>query len=125
MALVVTLLVVEDDVMVLDVLEAALSEGGFEVVAAISGHDALARIEAEPARFQAVLTDIRLGAGPDGWAVAQRARELMGAVPILYMSGDSGYEWASRGEPGSVLLPKPFAPARLVTAVSSLINAAA
>ena len=31
-------------------------------------------------------------------------------------------DWASRGVPNSIMLSKPFAPARLVTAVSQLLN---
>ncbi len=120
----VTLLVVEDEPLILELLEGALGDGGFEVVVATNGDDALAKIETDPSRFRAVLTDIRLGAGPDGWAVAQRARELMASMPVVYMSGDSGFEWPSKGVPGSVLLAKPFAPAQLVTAVAALITAA-
>jgi DNA-binding response OmpR family regulator len=120
----VTLLVVEDEPLVLELLEAALSDGGFEVVVAVSGGEALALMEQDPGRFRAVLTDIRLGAGPDGWEVAQCARERMAAVPVVYMSGDSGHEWTSKGVPGSVLLAKPFAPAQLVTAVAALITEA-
>jgi hypothetical protein len=40
------------------------------------------------------------------------------------MSGDSAAGWASNGVPDSVMLPKPFAPAQLVTAVSALITQA-
>jgi hypothetical protein len=38
------------------------------------------------------------------------------------MSGDSAEEWSSKGVPHSIMLPKPFAPAQLVTAVYQLIN---
>lgn len=120
----VTLLVVEDEPLILEILEAALTDGGFEVVVAPSGAAAIAAIEADPERFGAVLTDIRLGSGADGWAVATRARELIGCLPIVYMSGDSGHDWPSKGVPGSVILSKPFAPAQLVTAVSALITQA-
>jgi hypothetical protein len=38
------------------------------------------------------------------------------------MSGDSAEDWASKGVPHSIMLPKPFAPAQLVSAVSHLPN---
>jgi hypothetical protein len=38
------------------------------------------------------------------------------------MSGASAADWPSKGVPNSIMLEKPFAPAQLVTAVSSLLN---
>ena len=119
-----TLLLIEDESLIIDVLEEALTDSGFGVHKSNSGAEALKELEADATRFRAVITDIKLGAGPDGWAVAHRARELAPAMPIVYMSGDSAHEWASKGVPGSVMLAKPFAPAQLVTAVSTLITEA-
>jgi two-component system cell cycle response regulator CpdR len=44
-------------------------------------------------------------------------------MPVIYMTGTHGEDWASKGVPNSVLLTKPFAPAQLVTALSNLLNA--
>lgn len=52
--------------------------------------------------------------------VAKHARELDPEFPVVYMSGDSAADWASKGVPNSIRLSKPFAPAQLVTAVFSL-----
>ena len=87
------------------------------------GTKALAEFQAGASRFRAVITDIRLGAGPDGWAVARRARELVPNMPVVYMSGDSAPEWSSKGVPNSLMVAKPFAPAQIITAVSTLLNA--
>ncbi|MGA0601555.1 response regulator [Caulobacter sp. KR2-114] len=120
----VTILVVEDEPLILDVLQAVLTDGGYEVVKAQDGAAALAVIEADVARFRAIITDVRLGSGPDGWAIAARAREIAPHLPVVYMTGDSTHEWASKGVPGSVVLSKPFAPAQLVTTVSTLVTEA-
>ena len=120
----VTLLLVEDEVLIMDVMEDALTEAGYEVVKAKNGTKALEEIEKEASRFRAIITDIKMGSGPDGWDVAKRARELVPHMPIVYMSGDSAHEWASKGVPGSVALAKPFAAAQLVTAVSMLATEA-
>jgi two-component system, cell cycle response regulator CpdR len=61
----------------------------------------------------------------DGWEVARAAREGYPAMPIIYMTGTHGEEWASKGVPNSILLAKPFAPAQIVTAISQLLNTAA
>ena len=111
--------------MIVEVLELSLTDGGYDVVIVQSGSEALRRIETDADRFGGIVTDIRLGAGPSGWDIARRAREIVPNIPVLYMSGDSAHEWSSKGVPGSVFLPKPFGPAQLVTAVSQLITEAA
>jgi len=118
------LLLVEDEPLIIETLESSLTDNGYEVIKSQNGTDALGQIEADASRFRAVITDIRLGSGPDGWAIAQRAREIVPHLPIVYMSGDSAHDWASKGVPGSVMLAKPFAPAQLVTAVSMLVTEA-
>jgi DNA-binding response OmpR family regulator len=120
----ITLLLVEDETSIRDLLYYSLTDDGFEVIDAGNGVHALVEIETDAARFRAIIADIRLGDGPDGWAVAQRARELIYNMPIIYMSGDSSHEWSSKGVPNSVMLAKPFVPAQLITALAILLNKA-
>ena len=72
--------------------------------------------------YRALVTDINLNSGMDGWEIARRAREMKPDFPIVYMTGAAAHEWTSQGVPGSILLEKPFAPAQVVTAVSQLLN---
>jgi hypothetical protein len=58
-------------------------------------------------------------------AVARHAREINATLPVTYMTGASAHDWASQGVPNSQLMPKPFAVAQEVIAVTQLINAAA
>jgi hypothetical protein len=44
-------------------------------------------------------------------------------MAVIYMTGDSGADWASKGVPKSVLVTKPFAPAQIVAAIAQLLNA--
>jgi DNA-binding response OmpR family regulator len=117
-----TLLVVEDDALILDVIRIELNDAGFEIVVARNGAEALSELDADATRFKAVISDIRLGEGPNGWDVGRHARELVSDMPVVYISGDSGHEWSARGVPDSVLIAKPFAPAQLITAVSTLVT---
>jgi CheY-like chemotaxis protein len=117
------LLLVEDDEFVRPSLEAALSDGGFQVELAKNGAEALALLEAHKAALRGLITDINLGKGPDGWEVARHARELFPELPVVYMSG-RGNEWSAYGVPHSVFVAKPFALAQIVTAMATLINAA-
>ncbi len=120
---VVVILVVEDDQTIQSVIEESLSEGGFEITIASSGEQAVELMGAANPQFRAVVTDINLGRNRmDGWDVARHARESKPDMPIIYMTGDSADEWASKGVPNSILLTKPFAPAQLVTAVAQLLN---
>ena len=116
------LLLIEDENLIAIALEDELVSAGYAVVTAHDGSVALEELRADATRFQAIITDIRLGAGPDGWAIAHTARELSPTISVVYMSGDSASGWAANGVPESVMLAKPFAPAQLVTAVSTLIT---
>jgi DNA-binding response OmpR family regulator len=118
------LLLVEDDFALQEMLHTELVDAGFEIAAASDGKKALAELAADAGRFRAVVTDINLGRGPDGWEIGRRARELVPVMPVVYMSGDSANDWASKGVPNSLMLAKPFAPAQLITEVSRLITAA-
>lgn len=75
-------------------------------------------------KYRALVTDISLDGKIDGWEVARHVREIDPEYPVIYMSGASAADWASKGVPNSVILSKPFAPAQLVTAISNLLNAA-
>jgi DNA-binding response OmpR family regulator len=120
-----TILVVEDDHLIQSVVEEALKEGGFEIVIASTAEHAAELLDSAQGKYRALVSDINLGRnGRDGWEVARRARQIDPAFPVVYMSGDSAEDWASKGVPNSIMLAKPFAPAQLVTAVAQLLNAA-
>jgi len=118
----IVLLLVEDEALILVDVKDGLSDAGFEVVAAHDGIQALAELDADANRFKAVVTDIQLGSGPDGWEIGRHARELVPDMPVIYMSGGSNTDWSSRGVPDSLMIAKPFVMAQLVTAISTLIN---
>src|SRR3954453_5690629 len=66
------LFLVEDDALIRDLLEASLTGAGVEVIEGSCGTKALAEFDTDAARFRAVITDIRLGAGHHGWGGARR-----------------------------------------------------
>ena len=96
------ILVVEDDPLIHAIVEEALSEGGFEVVIASAGENAVDLLGASDGKYRALVTDINLGKdGITGWDVARRAREINPSFPVVYMSGDSAEDWASHGRSGT------------------------
>jgi DNA-binding response OmpR family regulator len=122
MADLLVIMVVEDDQLIQNLVEEALSEGGFEPSIAASGEEAVTLLRGTRNHYRALVTDVNLLGGIDGWEVAKQARELDPAFPVVYMTGAAADQWASHGVPNSILLTKPFAPAQLVTAISNLLN---
>ena len=115
------ILLVEDDDLILEMLEDALKLAGFGVVTAPDGRGAMAALD-QGDEIRAVVTDIRLGPGPEGWEVAQHARAKSMDMGVVYMSGDSCHHWMIKGVPKSVLVPKPFVPAQIIAALANLLN---
>lgn len=117
------ILLVEDEELVRNVVEETLDDGGFKVILAESGEEAVRLLDVADPQYRALVTDIKLGHGTlTGWDVARHARAIDPELAVVYMTGDSAAEWAAQGVPNSVLLTKPFAPAQLVTAVAQLLN---
>ncbi|UPJ76383.1 response regulator [Bradyrhizobium sp. 187] len=116
-----TILLVEDEDLLREMLEETLIEAGYGVVSAASG-EAATNLLSRPPLPRALVADINLGrARMDGWELARIARQNDPGCVILYVSGDSAHRWAANGVPRSVLLAKPFAPAQLVEEISSLL----
>jgi CheY-like chemotaxis protein len=118
----VTLLVVDDEEIVLNMTEHALKDGGYLVVRASSGDDAIWLLEGGQHDFAGLVTDVNLGAELDGWRVAQRARELKPNIPIVYTTGFASRDWTARGVPNSIVVQKPFSVDEIIAAVWSLLN---
>lgn len=113
------ILVVEDEALLLDTVLAELEDRDFAVAGASGGQQAFALLD--EGEFDALLTDIRLPGGIDGWTIAVEARERFPDIAIIYMSGyapDPG-----RPVPAGVLLQKPFAMEALVAALRGALQA--
>lgn len=116
-------LIIEDEPMILASLEAALLEGGYQVIACSGAEEAQQQLEQAQVPIAGLVTDIRLkGGDASGWDLAHRAREYFPLISVIYISGDSGADWRSQGVPDSIFIQKPFADAQLVTAISTLLN---
>jgi DNA-binding response OmpR family regulator len=115
-------LYVEDDELIRELSAAALEEAGFKVVAADSGSAAFEALADDADPFCAMVTDVDLGAGPDGWEVARRGRELNDTLPVIYVSGGSGNEWPSRGVRNSIMIVKPYKITQIANAITALLK---
>jgi CheY-like chemotaxis protein len=119
----VLVLIAEDQAEIGDILSDSFKDGGYDVLLAATAEEALAALDARGQEVRALVTDIKLGSSTTGWDVARHARELKPEMPVVYMTGSESNDWPSLGVPNSILVPKPFAPAQVITAVSQLLNA--
>ena len=83
---------------------------------------AIKALDGKIADLAALVTDIRLPGGSDGWEVARHARELRADLPVVYVTADSVTDWPAKGVPNSVVVQKPYAAIQLLTAVATLIT---
>jgi DNA-binding response OmpR family regulator len=120
-----SVLYVEDEPLLRELAAIILSDGGFRVVTAEDGDAAFEALDDDGQPFCAIVTDVNLGRGPDGWAVARRARELKDSLPVVYVTGASGHQWNSEGVPESLILRKPFTSRQILDALRSLLGPAA
>jgi CheY-like chemotaxis protein len=99
----------------------ALSHAGYAVRTAADAAAALALLADEPAP-DLLFTDIVLGAGMNGYALAERALQARQGLRILYTSG---YPGTARdkpaGAPAARLLLKPYRAAEVIQAVAQLL----
>jgi CheY-like chemotaxis protein len=102
-----SVLLVEDEVLISEMVAYALEEQGFEVHVVANAADALRHIESSAA-VDVLFTDVHLPGGMDGSTLAERVRELRPDLPIVYASGrwNPSLGLVSR----SIFLPKPYDP---------------
>jgi CheY-like chemotaxis protein len=119
-----TVLLVEDEPLVLLVAQDALQAGGYAVLPVQLASEALQVLDTRIGDLSGLVTDIRLPGGSDGWDIARHARELKPDLPVVYTTADSAADWPAKGVPNSVVVQKPYAGAQLLTAISTLMTAA-
>ncbi|MGC4001078.1 MAG: PAS domain-containing protein [Anaeromyxobacter sp.] len=117
-------LVVEDDAQVREVTVRALKGGGYEVLVARDGAEALELFGKAARRPRLVVSDVVMP-GLDGRAVADELRRRHGPVPVLFVSGYSQEVIAHHGvlDSGVAFLAKPFTPDALLARVRAALDA--
>ena len=100
----VSVLFVEDDVLVREAVVEALGAAGFAVRVAVSGDDALAQLEAGQA-VDIVFSDIVMPGSVSGIDLAAAVRERWPALPVVLATG---YTERRVSIPGVKILAKPY-----------------
>ncbi|MBS3942223.1 MAG: response regulator [Actinobacteria bacterium] len=119
-----TILLVDDDDMVRTVTALLLRRGGYEVVEAVDGRDAVERFAAEPQRFDAVLLDVMMPVMTGHEAFAN-LRQLDPGLPIVFFSGFDKSEIAehlSGASAHTTFVPKPYDNEALYAAMAAAVK---
>ncbi|MBW3633022.1 MAG: response regulator [Chloroflexi bacterium] len=111
-----TVLVVDDEPAIREVVACMLEDEGYAVRQATDGLEALQEMEAE--EIDLVLSDVKMP-GLDGAGLVQGLRRRRLAVPVVLMSAVS----TGVDLPGVPFLPKPFESERLLSTVAAAIAA--
>lgn len=105
----ISVLLVEDEVMISNLVADCLSESGFRVHEVATADEALRFIKSG-ANVDVMFTDINLPGGMNGAELAERVRELRPEMPIVYVSGRYKISEISPLVPRSLFVAKPYDP---------------
>lgn len=113
------ILLVDDELAILLTLKAILEMSGFEVETAVSGREALQKLDAGV--FHMVITDMRLETETTGYDVIRAAKQkpYNPATSILTAFPSLGSEWKSKG--AESLLVKPVNVQDLLRQIEALL----
>jgi CheY-like chemotaxis protein len=120
-----TILLVEDDAEVRDIVQSGLTHHGYRVIEAANGIEALRLFKALDGRIDLVFTDVVMP-GMGGQSLAETIRGHKPDLPVLFMSGhpfDVNTK-ALAGIHGNEFIQKPFKPLDMALAVRRIIDGA-
>lgn len=112
-----TVLIVEDEDLIREVVVSEFTEAGYHVVEAADDTAALAALDGDQP-IDLLFTDIRLPGKLDGWGIARHARHARPNLPVFYATGFSADD--PQIVPGGLFFRKPYLPTTIVAAARAL-----
>jgi signal transduction histidine kinase/CheY-like chemotaxis protein len=118
-----TVLLVEDDDMVRELVGLVLEAHGYTVLQVRQPNQALALCQSHPSQIDLMLTDLLMPGGMDGRQLAERASEIRREMKILLMSGYTTDALVLYGvDQGAPFLHKPFSPQQLTGKIREVLD---
>ena len=115
------MLVVEDEPLLRDLLREALQAGGYTVLVARDGVEALQIADEQAGAIQLLVTDVVMP-GFTGCELADQLAPSRPRMKVLFISGYNDGPSLPRLGPGSGFLGKPFGPDMLLRKVRALLD---
>ena len=118
-----TILAVEDEPLIRQLLQRVLSEAGYQVLFAASAEEARQVYAAHAAPVDLLLTDVVLP-GEDGCALASHLQARQPGLRVVYMSGYTDGASVHQGllAPGTAFLEKPLTAGKLLTKLEAVLR---
>ena len=119
-----TVLLIEDDPIVRDVVSSMLTQRGYSLCVAASGEEAVVLAQTQPASFDIVVSDLVMP-GLNGRQTAEAVCAYQPQARVLYISGYTDDQLVQVGgyEPGIAFLQKPFSIDELDGKMRELVDA--
>jgi CheY-like chemotaxis protein len=114
-------LFVEDDHIASLINCSVLRDHGYDIVEAFSASEAKSIMAGEDA-LDALVTDIELGPGEDGFEVSRDARRRWPGIPVIYVSGTARLQFVSDGVAGAEFIGKPYMPEGVIEALDRFLG---
>jgi len=118
-----TILIVEDEEALREVTERIFTTGGYHVITAANGADAVAIAARHDGEIHLLITDVVM---PNmlGKEAAEKIRQLKPDIEVLYMSGYAQPVLASQGrlDPDVNLIEKPFSASSIIEKAGLVLN---
>jgi CheY-like chemotaxis protein len=102
-----TILLVEDEESLRTLTRSILEQGGYEVLEACNGMEAVEIARDHSGTIQLLLTDMVMP-GMNGQAVAEKLGQMHPGIRVAYMSGYTGFSTRATSSLGAVVIAKPF-----------------
>ncbi len=116
-----TILLVEDENAVRQLLRRLLEREGYVVLEARHGADALELWRTHATDIDVAITDLRMP-GMSGIALADRLHAENADLPMVFMSGYADNDATASGSATGVFLAKPFSSAQLLSAIATVLE---
>jgi len=115
-----TVLVVDDEPLLRKLMRLELEEGGFQVLTAENGRDAMKVSRSHRGEIDVLVSDVMMP-GMDGPALVQELLESDPNLPVLFVTGSTERVPLHKNE-RFPFIEKPFSPGNLVVTVRRLLH---
>lgn len=115
-------LFVEDDALLHLGVDDAFCAAGLGPIGVLCWREADHLLASRPQHICALVTDVELGEGLTGWALARRARLVLPRRPVVYASGSGARDFAAEAVADARFISKPYAPDYLAHVTCTLMD---